>query len=541
MNTISKTNIIEIKGAVAGSGKSSTAARLFKTLYNEKKLKNLVILTPTNKTKYEMIVKLKDLDISEEVATNIVKTIRRFKRNYNEITYNGKIFDDELSEWIECKTDKQYILKESLYHYKKIFNIIIDEASMVSDYEMKDLIEHYKIQNLFLVGDSLQFDPIGNNEVQKDAASNENITEWLDQGKNYNVQVNFRIVLNESLRAKDEELQALVDDIKGERLGGNLTRSYIYEGLLTRFMDQTFELSDDDYHICYTNKQCDRMNSLYEAKRWIVKENDHAGQLNINKGEIYTNKVLEFSDIKKQYEDLGRDSKYEDWFKHHFKPAYGVTCHKMQGTTVESENIYIHLEDILGCEAIENIEERLHIFHKFLYVAVTRATSLNQIKIVAYTTEDDGKIILHNLRELYDNTNSNNPKLANKCLQLREVFSKTFNLPALIDTTVDKETSQLTAETMYFSAREHKEVIKEIVDRLNFSEDLKLKGEEVYNNLVKAAHSIKHKQHKQHKQHEHKQKVYPIEWYEMTKTMTAREWAQATGKSVTLYYKLKEK
>lgn len=529
-------NIIEIKGSVAGSGKSSTAARLFKTLYNEKVLKNLIILTPTNKTKYEMIAKLEDNGISSKASKHLVKTIRRFKRNYNEILYDNLRFDDELGEWVEISSNKQYILKQSTYHYKKIYNIIIDEASMVSDYEMQDLIEHYKIQNLFLVGDSLQFDPIGNNEVQKDISTKENITEWCDHGKTYNVPVNFRIILNESLRAKEDSLQSLVDDIKGQTFGSTSITN-IFSGLLSRFMDQTFDLKDDDYHICYTNKQCDLMNSLYETKRWIVKENDHTKSLSISKGEIYTKEQLDFYNIKKRYEDLGRESSYEDWFKHHFKPAYGVTCHKMQGTTIYNENIYIHLEDILLCKSIESIQERLDIFHKFLYVAVTRATSLDQIKIVAYTTKKDDKIVLHNLIDLYKNTSSEDPQLAKKCNQLAEIFNQTSRLAALIDPTVEPATAHLTAETMYFSARDYKDVIEEIRNRLNFNEDIKLTGEDDYNDKIKKAHSIQHKQHKQHK---HKQKEYPIEWYEMTKSMTAREWSKATGKSVTLYYKLKD-
>ena len=152
--------ITEIKGIVPGAGKTTILANLF---FNSQ-LTNKIILTPTNQRRQGCINILMELGMDAKEAEKSVKTLRKFKHNFYERKSKTEYFDTEATEWKE-QVDTIYTTTHSKKHFKKVWNIFIDEASMVSKEEMDDLLQNWKIHNLVLDGDSNQFDPIGSSFV----------------------------------------------------------------------------------------------------------------------------------------------------------------------------------------------------------------------------------------------------------------------------------------------------------------------------------------------------------------------------------------
>jgi len=491
-------NVIEIKGIVPGAGKTTLLVKFFL----KSNLKNKIILTPSNKARQVCIQKLIEFGRDPKKAEYDVITFRRFKGNYLRNAEEIK-FDIETGE--EKESHVSYISTKSEPHFKKIWNIFIDEASMISDEEMKDLVENWRIQNLILDGDVLQFDPIGKaNRLDK---NNEVIAEWVDMGKPYELPIDTQILLNESMRAKDDKLNKAIGLIKEGK---------VQDAILLVANKKDCENKNTDYHIAYTNNACKHLNQLYEnPTRWIVSDSDPIH--GFWKSEILEeNNPIDSERLRNLertllWESLKHEDKniptFEEWKERFLKPAYTLTCHKLQGSTIENGDIFIHLEDLVYAmkEHMTNKEDMSKLLQKYLYVAISRAINSNQISIDSsiFTGEEETAF------EVIDLINMAKP---------------------MVDSSIKED-------AVKFSAK-NPEVLDYLINSLSF-EIPGIEGQEDYEERISKAHSVKHKQHKQHKT-----KNYPEEMIRDAKTLKQSEWMEKykdVCKSTSTYQKLKKR
>lgn len=507
-------NILEIKALLPGSGKTTTLVNLFK----KANLDNKIIITPSNKARQVCIQKL---GIPHEEASKYVKTLKSFKRNYVSVLLKE---DDDSDTYITTESKDRITLKP--------YNIFVDEASMISDWEMQDLIKHFRIQNLVLDGDSLQFDPIGckqaildsNNEVVRNSEGNLLFTE--DEGKAYKLPINHQVLLNKQMRARDEKLQNAIDLIKqGELLEAIFC---ILEG----HTPIDCENKDTDLHIAYTNAKCDKLNQMYtNPSKWIVAKDDKMHSFFTS--EIIKDSDRRFSTLEQQlmYESIANPEKkipnFSEWKARHLKPAYAITCHKLQGSTVSEGDIFIHLDDILlGLQEILDDTERAKLFQRFLYVAVSRAVSIDQINIYGCSKED---LLSMFQRVTYTQQWDAYTEFCN------EVLNELEKLDVLVGELVDET---IKSDAVQFAADDEK-LLDYLESCLNYEvkeDELYLKyKKEHYNEEFSKAQKGKHsKPHKPHKPHN-----YDPQMIEEAKSMRCNEWKRKWGKSDTLYRKLK--
>ena len=368
-------NIIQIKAEVPGAGKTFTLVKTFKKFKSNKK----IILTPSNKARQNAIRILNDL--GEKNAENFVKTIRMFKKNYIRAKVE-KYWDFESSEWIEeKKTDSYITIPSKRKETRKPYDIFIDEVSMISEWELNDLVNNFWIRNLVTAGDINQFGPIGGwiavlnskGKIVKDEDGTE--LSFIDQGKEWKPENSKKVVLNKSMRARDPKL------VKALKL--------IKEGKIIDGIIQCMETSYDceklptDTHIAYTNNKVEKLNKMYEdvaRKKWVVSEKDD--RLGLYKMMELDDAQLEM--IQNRWIMLGDEKEsWEEYKSKHFKLAFALTCHKLQGSTIEKGNIFIHIDDILLGKTQEyyKIEDFAKLFQKYIYIAVSRAVSIEQVNM----------------------------------------------------------------------------------------------------------------------------------------------------------------
>lgn len=506
-------NILEIKALLPGSGKTTTLVNLFK----KANLDNKIIITPSNKARQVCIQKL---GLPYEEACKYVKTLKSFKRNYVSVLLKE---DDDSDTYVTVESKDRVTVKP--------YNIFVDEASMISDWEMQDLIKHFRIQNLVLDGDSLQFDPIGckqaildsDNTVVRNSEGNLFFTE--DEGKAYNLPINHQVLLNKQMRAQDEKLQNAIDLIKK----GDLIEAICY--ILENHAPVNCENKYTDQHIAYTNAKCDKLNQMYaNPRKWIVAKDDKMHS-------FFTSEIIEdssrrFSILEQQlmYESIINNEKkipnFSEWKTRHLKPAYAITCHKLQGSTVAEGDIFIHLDDILfGFQEVVNTVERAKLFQRFLYVAVSRAVSINQVNLYGCNKED----LLSMMKRAQNPVENEYTDFCN------EVLDKLMELDELTGELVDES---IKSDAVQFAADDEK-LLDYLESCLNFKveEDelyLKYKKEhygEEFSKAQKGKHSKPHKPHKPHN--------YDPQMIEDAKNMRCNEWRKKWGKSDTLYRKLK--
>lgn len=378
--------VISIKGLVPGSGKTTTLVRTFAN----SKLKNKIILTPSNKARQVCIQKLIENGYSEIKAKASVATLKSFKRNFMQHQVVTKYFDMEDLEWKEEYSEKRYITTATKDHTKKgtkVWNIFVDEAAMISAKEFEDLTDHFRVQNLIIDGDANQFAPIANHQVLKDGDNNV-ILEWNDEGEIFKPEnTDKQYLLTKSMRSRDEYLDEVINLVKEGDIGrvfdffARFDNSDIYDE-----ETKNIKLSPEDYYICYTNKMCKKINdSMKEVSKWIVFENDR--KMNTYKGEIILKSQLDQLEVK--YQEIFKDVEgFENWKKYHLKPAHAITCHKLQGTTIDHGDIYINVADcLLALKDIADVETRKETLQKFLYIAISRATNLKQVHLLGSATE----------------------------------------------------------------------------------------------------------------------------------------------------------
>ena len=499
-------NIIEIKALKAGSGKTTVLTQFFK----ESHLKNKLILTPSNKARQGCIQKLcENYSLSYEEATKYVMTLRSFKRNYVQLKQN----EDDNEEYFTISS-RDHISYEP-------YNLFIDEASMISNFEMQDLVKHWRIQNLILDGDCLQFEPIGGKQAILDASGEVVKTEtgeillYEDSGELYKLPVNHQVLLTKQFRAHDEKLLNVIDLIKkGELIEALSECSYI--------KDCQNEVTD--WHIAYTNKRCDNLNSMYSyISKYIVSKDDKLHG-------FFTSEIISAGDMRlAQLENqlileaaTNPDKKipnFNEWKEKHLKPAYAITCHKLQGATIEQGDIYIHIDDILlGLkETITDEVELAKLFQKFLYVAISRATSIKQIHIYGLGINIDKLMKIAQKREV--------DPFASKCTEcVDELFKIDSLCTEMIDTSIKEDAVKFQADDENLL-----KYLESIVDYEVVEDEMYLKYKEQhygkeFSEAQKGKHSKPHKPHKQ---------SWTQEELEDAKKLSFKEWKEKYNKSNT--------
>lgn len=510
-------NTVEIKALLPGSGKTTTLINFFK----KSNLDNKIILTPSNKARQVCIQKLMTVcKIPYEEACKYVKTLKSFKRNYVQVLLKE---DDDSETYVTVESKDHITLKP--------YNIFIDEASMISDWEMQDLIKHFRIQNLILDGDSLQFEPIGgkqaivnaNNEVQRTVEGSLLFNE--DTGSPYKLTINHQILLNKQMRASDPELQNAIKLIKQ----GNLIDAICY--ILEKNPPKACENLYTDQHIAYTNNLCDKLNKMYTLpKKFIVAKDDKMHG-------FYTSEILRdddkrFSVLEQNlmYESITSEKKipsFAEWKLKHLKPAYAITSHKLQGSTIDSGDIYIHVNDILtGLQDVLDENERAKLFQKFLYIAVSRATSIKQVNLYGCCNIDLLQILIQGNQY---NEGLKTDKFSEYYGEVVQEIAKLDGLVTeLIDDTIEEDAIQFAADD--------ENLLDYLEGCLNYEieeDELYLKyKKEHYNEEFSKAQKGKHS--KPHKPHN-----YDPQMIEDAKNMTGRAWCEKYNKSNTLYRKLK--
>lgn len=387
--------ITNLKATVPGAGKTTTAVKLFTELNKQNKKQNLIILTPSNKNKQNIIQMLRNNAV--EGAERYVKTFRDFKQNFKRWQTFSRVYDSEAMEYVDKVSDTYYITTASKFHYKKTWDhVFIDEAGMISDKEMQDLLNHWKIKHLHLIDDLNQFSPIANIQKLDSGDSPVKDSVWNDDGSFYKLPIGYQFVLNKSMRAKDEKLNEVINMIKnGDFL----------EALLNCSDEVSNDLSENDWHIAYTNAKCEKINQLYEDKglvsRYILIEND-------KKHGFSKSEILDADDYR--FEKLKNDLAVEDgldwekWQEYYIRPAMCVTAHKLQGFTVpENAHVKIHLDDIVegvykNPEVKVEENEMIETIQKFLYVAVSRARRYDQVNV--FLGKGDLSVLVETLQDL---------------------------------------------------------------------------------------------------------------------------------------------
>lgn len=497
--------ITEIKGIVPGAGKTTLLTNLF---FNSH-LPNKILLTPTNKGRWICIRILAD-NMDDNEAENSVKTLRKFKHNFYERKSKTEYFDTETTEWKEY-VETIYTTTHSKKHFKKVWNIFIDEASMISKEEMDDLLKNWKIHNLVLDGDSNQFDPIGSSFEMKLRGKTESV--WLDDGEPYSLEADNQILLNKSMRARDPILKKAIELIKDGNVIGGLIE------VLSNHKPKNCENKLTDWHIAYTNNKCDHLNQMYEhPRRFIVTHNDNIHGFS-------TSEILDIDD--KRLVDLERTLMYEnlkdprvpsfdEWKKNYLKPAYAVTCHKLQGTTLSEGDIFIHIDDILfGLQKLDGITDRAKLFQKFLYIAISRAVSVDQINIYGLGDVDLLTCIQKGMAGV-EKYNS----VADEICRLQE------NMGPLIDEGIREDAVEFAADD--------EKLLEYALSCLSYDEkDVSdIEGAEEYLEEISKAHSVPHKPHKR--------KEYPQEWKDAAKVLGQKEWCSKYTNQPSLYQRLKK-
>lgn len=448
--------ITEIKATVPGAGKTETLVRTCVKLLNSSKVK-LVVLSPSNKNKQNIIQKFQSYGITD--SYRFVKTFREFKSNFTRAKMSKRHFDMETMDYIYTDEYGPYITTESKFHYKKVWDyVFIDEAGMISDLEMKDLVKHWKIKHLVLCGDSNQFAPIPSYYELEGT----HVSKWDDDGSFYDLPIDYQILLNKSMRAKDEKLERAIQLVKN----GDLI-----DALLMFENNDRIELKKGDYNIAYTNAACKRINRQYlergRVDKYIVVDND-------KKHRFSNSEILSKDD--RRFDQLKNDLAVEDWLSWdewqtlYLRPAMCVTAHKLQGTTIPEGRIYIHLDDVIsGVYENENIkpEDKITTVQKFLYIALSRACNFDQIRLLWH-----GDCIL----ELFIGNARGIEKVAESVEKLLNIDNE---MKPMVDESIFSQPSWVGAADVQYG--DENEVVRQLLMILNQeTEALELEGEREY-------------------------------------------------------------
>ena len=330
---------ILINASLPGCGKSYLLTKLFKE-YQPKPYEKVVFITKANKA----LDNARSFLTGEKLEDKSFKTLDQFKENW-------KIIPNENG------TEVLKHLKSQSHISRYYYTLFIDEISMISQYELDDLLKNFLVANIIAAGDTSQHAPIPFTYYERTSSG---LDEYFDDGTQ--IKSTFwdkTFVLNTPFRFKDESLVNVLNTISKKDI---ITKNFLEENFT--FCD-SYTKDANDLHICFTNKEVDAVNEAYidNTSRYIMSRKWKFKGFTVQNGQFLDrDKAKVLLQMLKEQQNI-------------IVPAMGVTSHKLQGWTAQQgHNIYIHLNDFLS-DKISDVD-----FMHALWVALTRAPSLKQVK-----------------------------------------------------------------------------------------------------------------------------------------------------------------
>lgn len=330
---------ILINASLPGCGKTYLLTKLFKE-YQPKPYEKVVFITKANKA----LDNARSFLTGEKLEDKSFKTLDQFKENW-------KIILNDNGE------EKLKHLKSTSHISRYYYTLFIDEISMVSQYELDDLLENFLVANIIAAGDTSQHAPIPFSYYEKTVNG---INKYVDNGAQINSTFwDKTFVLNTPFRFKDESLVKVLNVLKRKDI------------ITTNFLEDNFTFCNtyikdaNDLHICFTNKEVNITNDEYSenTSRYMISRKWKFNDFTYQNGQF----------LDKETRDILIQELREQ--QNIVVPAMAVTSHKLQGWTAQpGHNVYIHLNDFIN-ERISDID-----FMHALWVALTRAPSLKQVK-----------------------------------------------------------------------------------------------------------------------------------------------------------------
>lgn len=415
-----------INASLPGCGKSYLLTKIFKN-YKLHQNEHAIYICKTNKA----------LDNAKAMLNG--ERLDKYK--------SFKTLDQFLENWKIISTDndggERLVHLNATSHISRTYwSIFIDEISMLSDTDIKEITENFRVANIIAAGDTSQHKPIKDIYYEKSVSGL--IKHINSDTPTPNTFWNKTYILNEPFRFKDQKLIDFLDVLK--------QRDIVTEGFIERLnFPDCYRQDSNDIHICYTNKEADETNEAYSEKelcsRWVLNR----------KWKFDLTEQLKMTLQNGQFVDEDFYSKVLEAEKNLFSPAMAITSHKLQGWTAQpGHRIFIHLGDF-DCSNIEDPIERSLAFMRSLWVALTRAPRLSQVNIIGCTKSEAVHLInKHITSNWYQTLNGVN-------ISQDDAYN---DIMAELEKTVEDKTDP------------------------RFVEWLKDYGK---------AHSVQHKQHKQHK------------------------------------------
>lgn len=330
---------ILINASLPGCGKTYLLTKLFKE-YQPKPYEKVVFVTKANKA----LDNARSFLTGEKLEDKSFKTLDQFKENW-------KVVPNENG------TEALKHLKSTPHISRYYYTLFIDEISMVSQYELDDLLENFLVANIVAAGDTSQHAPIPFTYYEKTVNG---LNKYVDNGSQINSTFwDKTFVLNTPFRFKDESLVNVLNTLKKKDI---ITPNFLADNF-TFCNEHTKDAND--LHICFTNKEVDATNEEYVDKtsRYMMVRKWKFEGFTVQNGQFLDKDTRDIL-VKELFEQQSV-----------IVPAMAVTSHKLQGWTAQhGHNIYIHLNDFIN-DRISDID-----FMHALWVALTRAPSLKQVK-----------------------------------------------------------------------------------------------------------------------------------------------------------------
>lgn len=336
---------ILINASLPGCGKTYLLTKLFKE-YQPKPYEKVVFITKANKA----LDNARSFLTGEKLEDKSFKTLDQFKENW-------KIIPNENG----AETLKH--LKSTPHISRYYYTLFIDEISMVSQYELDDLLDNFLVANIVAAGDTSQHSPIPVTYYEK---TSKELNTYIDDGSQ--IASTFwdkTFVLNTPYRFKDESLVNVLHILKKKDV---ITSNFLEDNFT---FCNTYTKDVNDLHICFTNKEVGSVNEEYveedKVSRYIMSRKWRFELSEFHSVTLHNGQFLNKDTAEVMFQQLREQQNI-------IVPAMAVTSHKLQGWTAQPKhNIYIHLNDFLS-DKISSVT-----FMHALWVALTRAPSLKQI------------------------------------------------------------------------------------------------------------------------------------------------------------------
>ena len=413
-------NKILIKASLPGSGKTYLLTELFKDYNPEDKYEKVVFITKTNKA----LDNAKNFLNGERLENKSFRTLSQFKENWKIIPNIDK-------------TERLVNLKSTDHTSRYYYTIFIDEISMISQYEMDDLLNSFLVANIIAAGDTSQHSPIAAEYWEKTSSG---LQSYIDDGSPIDPSFWTQVFeIDKPYRFNDPKLVETLNILKTKQI---ITKEFLEERF--EFLD-TWHKDGNNLHICYTNEKVDEINKEYGEKisRFIIEKKWRFENRTYQHGQFIDEETKHILESELDFNKI-------------IVPAMAITSHKIQGWTAQpGHTIMIHLDDFADFDSVS--------FMHSLWVALTRAPNLNQIKFIGVTSERAANMIDKHITSNWYQSLTNNP------ISQEEIYEEIMSL--LKSCNFDKESDP---RYVAWIAKYGK------------------------------AHSVKHKQHKQHKQYKSK-------------------------------------